>query len=271
VKDLAGKTAFVTGGASGIGRGIGRALARAGMKLALADVDPTSLEEAATELRAIATDVMAIPLDVTDRAAWADAERDVSAALGPVQLLVNNAGVSTLGLAFEDVPPEMWDRVVAINLTGVYDGIRQFLPGMRTAGAGHIVTTSSMAGLVGTAQLGPYAATKFALVGLSEVLWHELTGTGIGVSVLCPGAVRTSIWRTSRAVRGLPDIDVPPDDASGQSARAAMDADEVGRRVVDGVVADELYILTHPELRQVVIDRHERLLLGFDRADAFRP
>jgi NAD(P)-dependent dehydrogenase (short-subunit alcohol dehydrogenase family) len=269
MRELAGKTAFVTGAASGIGLGIARALAGAGMKVALADIDETTLGAAVTELRALGAEVVEVPLDVTDRAAWAAAARDVPARIGPVQVLVNNAGVSTLGLAFDEVTPEMWDRVVAINLTGVYNGIQHFLPGMRTAGAGHIVTTSSMGGLAGSALLGPYAATKAALVGLSEVLWHELSGTGIGVSVVCPGAVRTRIWRTSRGVRGLPDTDVPPDDASGQSARATMDADEVGRRVVDGIVAEELYVLTHPEMRPVVADRHERLLRAFERAERF--
>lgn len=271
MKELAGKTAFVTGAASGIGRGIARALAGAGMKVALADIDAATLGAAAAELRGLGAEAMAVPLDVTDRAAWAATAREVPAELGPVQVLVNNAGVSTLGLAFNDVTPQVWDRVVAINLTGVYNGIRHFLPGMRDAGAGHIVTTSSMGGLAGSALLGPYAATKAALVGLSEVLWHELAGTGIGVSVVCPGGVRTQIWRTSRAVRGLPDTDVPPDDASGQSARATMEADEVGRRVVDGILADELYVLTHPEFRPVVVDRHERLLRAFDRAEHFRP
>jgi NAD(P)-dependent dehydrogenase (short-subunit alcohol dehydrogenase family) len=269
MKELRGRTAFITGGASGIGLAIARAVAGSGMKVALADVDAGALEQAATEVRSLGAEAMAVTLDVTDREAWAQAARDVPEALGPVQLLVNNAGVSTLGLSFDEIAPELWDRVVSINLTGVYNGVHHFLGGMRAAGGGHIVNTSSMAGLVGSALLSPYAATKFAIVGLSEVLRAELAAAGIGVSVLCPGGVRTQIWRTSRPVRGLPDVETPPDDVSAQSARAAMEADEVGRRVLEGIVADDPYIFTHPEFRDPVAARHERLLHGFDRAEGF--
>jgi NAD(P)-dependent dehydrogenase (short-subunit alcohol dehydrogenase family) len=269
MRGLAGRTAFITGGASGIGLAIARAVAGAGMKVALADVDAQAVKHAATEVRALGADVMAVPLDVTDREAWARAAREVPDELGPVQLLVNNAGVSTLGLSFDEITPELWDRVVSINLTGVFNGVHAFLGGMRAAGEGHIVNTSSMAGLLGSALLSPYAATKFAVVGLSEALRAELGEAGIGVSVLCPGGVRTQIWRTSRPVRGLPDVDTPPDDLSAQSARAAMAADEVGRRVLEGILADDPYIFTHPEFRAPVVARHELLLRGFDRAEGF--
>jgi short-subunit dehydrogenase len=152
----------------------------------------------------------------------------------------------------------------------VYNGVHFFLGAMRDAGDGHIVNTSSVGGLLGIPQLVPYCATKFAIAGLSEALRAELAGTGVGVSVLCPGSVRTRLWRTSRAVRGLPDVDVPPADISGQSARVGMDADEVGRRVLDAVAANEFYIITHPAVRGAIVERHEHLLRGFDRAEAFR-
>jgi len=268
VDELAGKVAFITGSGGGIGLGIAKACANAGMKVALSDVDESALERAAAELGAVTAEVMTIPLDVTDRAGWEQAAERVPTELGPVRLLVNNAGVSTLGMPFDEVGPALWDRVIEINLTGVYNGVHHFLDGMRAAGGGHIVNTSSMGGLLGGAMLSPYSATKFAIVGLSEALHAELSEEGIGVSVLCPGGVRSRLWRTSRAVRGLPDVDVPPADMSGQSATAAMSADEVGRRVLDAVVADELYIITHPEFRKAVTERHERLLGGFDRAAA---
>ena len=271
VKELSGKVAFVTGSAGGIGLGIARACAEAGMKIVLSDIDGPALEESAAELaKDTGAEVIAVPLDVTDRDGWARAAREVPAALGPVQLLVNNAGVSTLGLRFDEVGPELWDRVININLTGVYNGVHYFLDGMRTAGGGHIVNTSSMGGLMGVPALAPYSASKFAVVGLSEVLSADLAEWGIGVSVLCPGGVRSRLWRTSRAVRGLPDTDIPPSDASGQSAGPdGMDPYEVGRRVLDAVSADELYIITHPEFRQYVTQRHERMMHGFDRAEAF--
>ena len=269
VDELAGKVAFITGSGGGIGLGIARACAQAGMKVVLADIDESALEDAAAELRAAGSEVLVLALDVTDREGWALAAERVPAELGPVRLLVNNAGVSTLGLGFDEVDPGMWDRVIGINLTGVYNGLHYFLDGMRAAGGGHIVNTSSMGGLLGSPKLAPYCAAKFAVVGLSEALRAEFAEFGIGVSVLCPGGVRSRLWRTSRAVRGLPDIETPPDDMSAQSATAAMGADEVGRRVLDAVVADEAYIITHPEFRDVVTQRHERMLQGFDRAAAF--
>jgi 2-hydroxycyclohexanecarboxyl-CoA dehydrogenase len=270
MKELRGNAAFITGGASGIGLGIARAVAEEGMNVALADIDERELERAADELRQIGTEVMAVRLDVTDRAGWRRAADDVQATIGPVRLLVNNAGVSTNGMPFDEITPELWDRVININLTGVYNGVHYFVDGMRAAGGGHIVNTSSMAGLHGVSLLAPYVASKFAIVGLSESLRLELADAAIGVSVLCPGAVRTSIWRTSRLVRGLPDTDTPPDDVSGHSARATTDPYEVGRRVVEGIVADEPYIVTHPEFGELIADRHERLMAAFERAEAFR-
>jgi NAD(P)-dependent dehydrogenase (short-subunit alcohol dehydrogenase family) len=266
---LPGKVAFITGSAGGIGLGIARACAGAGMKVVLSDIDERTLERSAADLKKVGAEVMAVPLDVTNRDDWARAARDVPAAMGPVQFLVNNAGVSTNGMAFDEISPQLWDRVVAINLTGVFNGMHYFLDGMVAAGGGHIVNTSSIGGLLGVPRLSPYCATKFAVVGLSESLRAELAEYGIGVSVLCPAGVRSRLWRTSRAVRGLPDTDVPPDDISGQSASAQMLPDEVGLRVLDAVIADEPYILTHPEMRPGVAARHERLMRGFDRAAVF--
>lgn len=186
--------------------------------------------------------------------------------LGPVQLLCNNAGVSTLGMPFDTIEPDVWDKVVAINLTGVYNGVRTFLGGMRAAGGGHIVNTSSIGGMLASADLSAYVATKFAVVGLSEALRKEFAG----VSVLCPGAVRSRLWRTSRPIRGLPDIETSPDDLSGQSARASgMDPYEVGLRVVDGVRSDQPYIFTHPQYKAPFADRFKAILAGVDRAAAF--
>ena len=267
--DLAGKVAFITGSAGGIGLGIARACAAAGMKVVISDIDEPELERSAAELMATGAEVMSVRLDVTSRDDWASAADEVPAAVGPVQLLVNNAGVSTSGMRFDEIDPGLWDRVINTNLTGVYNGVHYFLGAMRDAGDGHIVNTSSVGGLLGLPQLAPYCAAKFAVVGLSEALRAELAGTGVGVSVLCPGSVRSRLWRTSRAVRGLPDTDIPPSDISGESARAGMRPDEVGRRVLEAVAANEFYIITHPELRGAVIERHDHLLRGFDRAEVF--
>jgi NAD(P)-dependent dehydrogenase (short-subunit alcohol dehydrogenase family) len=273
--ELSGKVAFVTGSAGGIGLGIARACVEAGMKVVLADIDEGALEQSAAELNAAGAGVMTVALDVTDRDGWERAARDVSAAMGPVQLLVNNAGVSvsTLGLRLDETGPELWDRVVGINLTGVYNGVRCFLGGMRAAGSGHIVSTSSMAGLLGSApMLAPYCASKFAVVGFSEALRAEVAGYGIGVSVLCPGGVRTELWRSSRTVLGLPEVDdLAPELSrlSASTASDAMDPDEVGLRVLEGVVADELYIFTDATCRDDLAARQQRLLDACDRAEAF--
>ncbi|MBP2328943.1 NAD(P)-dependent dehydrogenase (short-subunit alcohol dehydrogenase family) [Kibdelosporangium banguiense] len=267
--ELTGKVAFITGAAGGIGLGIARAFAEVGGRVAVADIDEAVLAESAAELAESGAEVVAVPLDVTDRDSWAAAVESVHAKLGLVQVLVNNAGVSTNGMRFDEVSPRVWDRVVEINLTGVYNGVHNFLPDLRAAGGGHIVSTSSMGGLMGLPALSPYSATKAAVIALSEALHAELADDGIGVSVLCPGGVRSRLWRTSRAIKGLPDTDVPPDDQSGQSATASMLPDEVGRRVVDGVLSDELYIFTHPEMRGWVAEREERIRRGFDRAEAF--
>jgi NAD(P)-dependent dehydrogenase (short-subunit alcohol dehydrogenase family) len=240
------------------------------MKVALADIDAKTLAEAGAELEQAGAAVLAVPLDVADLSSWQAARAETERALGPVQLLCNNAGVSTLGMKFDAISPELWGKVVDINLNGVFNGVHTFLEGMRAAGGGHIVNTSSIGGMFGVANLSPYVATKFAVVGLSEALRAEFAGDGIGVSVLCPGSVRSRLWRTSRPIRGLPDIDVPPDDASGQSASlSGMDPYEVGLRVVHAVRQDQLYIFTHAEFRAPIAGRSEKLMAGFDSTDAF--
>jgi len=269
MKDLTGKVALITGSAGGIGLGIARACAAAGMKVAISDIDEVELEHAAAELRTMSSAVLPVRLDVTDRDGWARAAEEVPAALGPVQLLVNNAGVSTYGIPFDDIDPALWDRVLSINLTGVFNGVHYFLGAMRAAGGGHIVNTSSAGGLLGIPRLAPYCAAKFAIVGLSESLRAELAGTGVGVSVLCPGSVRSRIRLTSRAIGGLTDAEIPSADVSGQQGGPGMEPDEVGRRVLAAVAADELYIMTHPEMRGAVGARHEQMMRSFDVAEAF--
>ena len=198
IGDLRGKVAFITGSAGGIGLGMARAFAEAGMAIAMADVDGEVLEHAASELESSGAKVLALPLDVTDRPGWAAAAEKVSAKLGPVQLLCNNAGISTLGLKFAEITPALWNKVIDTNLNGAFNGINCFLEPMIAAGGGHIVNTASMGGLFGgIPDLTCYTATKFALVGLSESLRAELANDGVGVSVVCPGGVQSRLWRTS--------------------------------------------------------------------------
>jgi NAD(P)-dependent dehydrogenase (short-subunit alcohol dehydrogenase family) len=271
IRDLSGKVAFITGAAGGIGLGMARAFAGAGMKIAMADVDVEALKQAASDVEECGATVLAVPLDVGDWPGWTLAAKKVEAALGPVQLLCSNAGVTTLGSKIEAISPSLWNKVVDINLNGVFYGVHSFLDQMKAAGSGHIVNTASFAGIYGSVPgLSAYVATKFAVVGLSEALQEELASHGIGVSVVCPGSVRTRLWRTSRRVRGLPDTDVPPPEAmlGGSAAPDGLDPFDVGLRVVDAVRAGEFYVITHPELRPAIVHRHEKLMGAFDRAEA---
>jgi NAD(P)-dependent dehydrogenase (short-subunit alcohol dehydrogenase family) len=271
MRDFHGRTAFITGAASGIGLGMAQAFAAEGMKLALADIDADRLAEATKPLIDQGTEVLTLALDVADRGAWADAAARAEAVLGPIALLCNNAGVSAPGRNIGDVDGAFWDRCVGINLTGVFNGCSVFVPRMRECGRdGHIVNTASMSGLIATAGQAVYNATKFAVVALSETLAQELAPAGIGVSVLCPGPVRSLLWRSSRAAQGLPDIDTPPPQAlaGGSAAPHALDPAMVGRLVVAAIKAQQLHVLTHPERWPLVADRSARLEASFRWSEA---
>lgn len=256
MQQIAGSTALVTGAASGIGLAIARALAAQGACVALADIDPDSLADAERELGTFA---MAIDLDVTDRPAWAKAKHLVEARFGPVDILVNNAGIGPDLNRLDEMPVDVFDRLVAIKLIGTFNGISTFVPGMKLRGRGHVVNTASIAGLIASAKLGAYSASKFAVVGMTEVLRSELTGSGVSASVLCPGLVATNLSaNTARA--GVQRAGSAPQQNGG------IDASIVGDLVIQGIREDWLHIVTHGEYRKLVAERGERLLAAFDRA-----
>lgn len=249
---IEGRTAFITGGARGIGLGIARAFAREGTKLALVDIDETALNAARTELSE-RTSVETFILDVRDREAYARVADEVEARLGPVSILCNNAGVA----ASADVAHmtyELWDWVMGINLNGVINGIQTLVPRMIDHKIpAHIVNTASGAGLVAEGTGLQYATSKFAVVGLSEGLRWELQRFGIGVSVLCPGPVATSIIQNTLAFPGRPRIAMTPEEIEMSNKVMAQATawlakgvapDEVGRMVLAAVKANRLYILT---------------------------
>lgn len=254
--DLAGRVALVTGGASGIGLGMAQAFLAAGMKVAIGDIDEAALAEAAA---ALGEGAMPVRLDVTDGAAWERALDAVEARLGPAWLLCNNAGLGQGRLAdggpvlLADMPEAVWRLVIDTNLHGTYHGVRATVPRMIAAGrGGQVVNTASMAGLIAPAGLAAYAASKYAIVGLSESLRAELAPQGIGVSVLCPGAVSTNFYVTSavrrEAVMGAADGFAPgrTDSAPRMAPRS------VGEHVLRGIREGQLYIITHPEYRPLV-------------------
>jgi NAD(P)-dependent dehydrogenase (short-subunit alcohol dehydrogenase family) len=267
--DLAGRAAFVTGGAQGIGLGIARALARRGVKVALADIDGARLADARAELGAV-TDVATFVLDVRDRDRFASVADDAEAALGPVTLLFNNAGV--IG---STSPTRMtyaaWDWVLGINLHGVVNGIQTFVPRMIERGAGgHVVNTSSGAGVVEGGSGFLYTTSKFAVVGMSESLHRELAHHHIGVSVLCPGAVATEIITNTAATRPAGQEPTPRVAAilaaAQESLAAATPPDDVGEMVIDAITTESLYVFTDASMEEPIRQRTERLLAALPTA-----
>jgi len=264
--DVSGRTAFITGGANGIGLGIARALAKAGAKLALADLDVEALDRARDELSQI-TAVEGVVLDVRDRAAYARTADQVEKALGPVSLLFNNAGVAG-GAPIDRMTFEMWDWGLGINLDGVINGIQTFLPRMVERGAGgHVLITSSGAGLAATGSGVLYHTAKFAVVGLAEALAPEMTSSNIGVSVLCPGAVATDIVARTRKMQ--PRINLTETQRqAGRALNARNSAqlasgtspDTVGEWVLTAVRKNQLYIHTSHWVAPFVEARTQALL-----------
>ena len=264
MEDIAGRIAFITGGANGIGLGIARAFARAGAKLALADVDAAALAAAKSEL-AGQTDVATFVLDVRDRDAFARAADEAETRWGPVSLLFNNAGIA-LAIPVERMSFEAWDYALGVNLGGVVNGLQTFLPRMLARGrevkGGHVVNTASGAGLAAPGSGFLYHTAKFAVVGLSESLRSELEATGIGVSVLCPGPVATKImYRTARmqpdsAPRLDPQILAAVDSVLG----AGESPDAAGEMVLRAVRANALYIHTDRVMELAIQARTQALL-----------
>ncbi len=284
--DLAGKVAFITGGASGIGLGIARTLARAGVSVAIADVRSAPLHAAGAALAKEGLAVLPVDLDVSDRDAWAVAADHVERKLGAVQILCSNAGVNFVG-ATQNATFQDWDFALDINLGGAINAVRTFVPRMiAKAKGGHVVITSSVSGLFTGGGAGVYVTTKFALVGLAESLRADLKSAGIGVSVLCPGPVQSELFESTVAVRpqtlaatGSVPV-VPPGVAREKTAifTTALTGDDVGRYVLDGIQRNALYIMTHPEIRPVLEARAHALLAALPdepvdskRIEASRP
>jgi NAD(P)-dependent dehydrogenase (short-subunit alcohol dehydrogenase family) len=195
---FAGRTALVTGAASGIGRETALALARAGANLVVCDVNSPGVEQTAADARALGRSAMARTVDVSRRDAMAAFAADVQREVGVLDILMNNAGVG-LGARFLDTTLEDWEWVIGINLWGVVLGCHFFVPPMVARGTGgHVVNVSSAAGYVATEQLAAYSTTKFGVFGLSEALRSELRPHRIGVTTVCPGIINTPITRSAR-------------------------------------------------------------------------
>ena len=268
MQHIEGKVAFITGGASGIGFGMARVFLRNGMKVAIADIRQDHLDEAAAALKG-SNAVHFIRLDVTDRAAMKAAADETERVFGKVHVLCNNAGIGILGGAkratFDD-----WDWGMGVNLGGVINGVQTFVPRLMAHGeGGHIVNTSSMAGVLPGGAATIYVTAKAAVLGLSESLRQELAPEHIGVTALCPGPITTNIhevW-TLRPDKyknsGLGEVEAAL--AVRQPSPVWMDPIEVGEMVLDAIRRDLAFIFTHNEFKEGVAQRFAATLNAFPR------
>ncbi|HVT77842.1 MAG TPA: SDR family NAD(P)-dependent oxidoreductase [Acidimicrobiales bacterium] len=271
IRDLTGKTAVVTGAASGIGFALASRFVAEGARVALADVEATALEDAAAKLRAEGGEVLPVVTDVSQAEAVAGLAARVATEFGPVHVLCNNAGVGAGGL-IADLRLEDWQWVLGVNMWGVIHGLHAFLPGMLEHGEeGHIVNTASLAGHVSAPFMAPYGASKFAVVAISESLFHELalTNAKIGVSVLCPGWVNTNIHASERNRPEALRSDAAPFGAGDPRAELlkqvltnGMAPSEVATLVFDAATTGRFYVLTHPEMTPAVEARMQSIIAG---------
>ena len=270
--DLRGKTAVVTGAGSGIGRAEALALANAGMHIVLLDVDERTLPGVRDEVAALGVRAHAFPLDVSDRSAVQTAAAAVERTCGDVHVVCSNAGVAFRGTAIEETPDEIFDWLFNVNVVGMFNVCKAFVPAMKRHGrGGHLVVTGSISGLhlMEGRRNGVYTATKMAVVGLAEALRETLVPEGIGVSVLCPGNVATNAqhsgrWRPAR-------FGGPFERAEASQPRPGMDPADVGRVVVRAIEDGEFYIFTHPTDRVPFTKRVQGMLDAFDRWEQILP
>jgi NAD(P)-dependent dehydrogenase (short-subunit alcohol dehydrogenase family) len=262
VKALNGKVAFITGGSSGVGLGIARACAAAGVKTAFTYRRRAHLDEAMTWFEGREDSVHPIYLDVTDREGMAAARTETEQHFGPVDILVNNAGINVF-FPMDEASYDDWDWLIDVNLKGIINGLVTFLPGLKARGSGHIVNTSSMAAFLPGPAAGIYTTTKYAIRGLTECLRYCLAPYNIGVSLLCPGLVKSNIHQSEdirpadQAKRGYrPDAELIK--TIGEVHALGMDPLEVGEKTLRGIINNDLYIFTHPEhseeMRQIFED-----------------
>ena len=273
MQELAGKTAFVTGGASGIGLALGRAFAEAGMKVMLADIEAEALAAAVKSLESFGR-VRSITCDVADPDSVACAAEASYEAFGNVHVVCNNAGVGARG-GIDNISLENWRWVFDVNVMGVLHGIHTFLPHIRSHGeGGHFVNTASLAGISARQYFNPYGASKHAVVSMSEGLAAQLNPLGIGVSVLCPGFVRTHILQSerNRPARYGPKQSIEPGSQAAAllaqmtaGIEAGIEPSKVAARVVAAIRENELYVFTHPGMRAVIEKRLNAILAAMDK------
>ena len=264
MKDFKGKVAVVTGAASGIGLATATRFAEEGMKVVLADIEEPALKTAVTQLSAAGHEVVGVPTDVSDWGAIQSLAEATLSAFGGVNVVHNNAGVVVSG-PIEELSISDWEWVLGVDLWSVIYGIKAFLPLIKAAGEGHIVNTASTAGLQGPKGIAPYSAAKFGVVGITETLRLELEDeqSPVSASVLCPGAINTQIVFSKRnrseasaADHQTSDVEQSFEDNAGALlANQGKDPVEVADMIVNGIAANDFWIITHADWKDVMVER----------------
>ena len=273
---LSGRTAVITGAASGIGAGMAEAFAEAGVHLALLDLEEDRLRRVADGQALSGVDVRCYTVDVSDREAMKRTAAQVGADFPAVHILCNNAGVGYTGVPLDQVPDADWDWVLGVNLMGVVNGLQAFLPAILGHGeGGHIVNTASIGGhhIMPGWRYGLYTTSKFAVVGLSEALADDLSDRGVGVSVLCPAAVDTAIYDVgrNRPARFGGPFEQAPDPELAAALKTGKKPVEIGRWVIRAILDSQLHIFPHPRSRDFIVRRHDRLMAAYDWAAQVAP
>jgi NAD(P)-dependent dehydrogenase (short-subunit alcohol dehydrogenase family) len=230
------KHAFVTGGASGIGLGIANALAQAGLNVTIADINEEALEKVVATR---ANQFRGVKLDTRDLDNWKRAKDEAEKVFGPVDILINNAGIAPHGKQFADTDPKSFEMLIAVNLVGPANGVLAFADSMRQRGKGHIVSTSSSAGLVAFGNgVGVYSMAKFGVTAMSLALRQEMAAHGVGVSVLCPGIVATNLHANTVKIGG------ESNDNPDAKPKPTTSPEEIGQMVISAIENDEAVIVT---------------------------
>lgn len=256
MKDVAGKVAFITGGASGVGFGMAQAFSSAGMQVVIADIRQDHLDQAMQHFAARGARVHPVRVDVTDREAMARAADETERVFGKVHVVCNNAGINL----FNDIANatyDDWDWILGVNLGGVVNGVQTFVPRIRKHGeGGHIINTASMAAFISGPNAGIYTCSKFAVRGLSEAMRWSLAPHNINVSVLCPGLVDSAIYESDKLRPATLGSTSGPSDPQFMARlanlhhEAGMSPEEVGAKVLRAMRRNDFYIFTHPEFKE---------------------